>query len=287
MSSDRPVKVAFLVLAHAYSFGIEFLHSYVERLDADIYVHIDQKVFEEYSRISSPRVFYIPSRRIFWRGFSMVEATVDLIKFARLNGVYSHYVMISDDTLPLVSADHLKNTLSTAQDLVGIIPRNTGNLRYRYDNFYFFDSPATEIRWTPVLGRIVDRTMLAALNRCERLMVRGKKPIPQYFHGSQWMCVSEATANLLVDTFDNDEWLRESFEFSEVPDEAYFQTIIGSQGVSQFVPITYVDWSGKYPPRIFSDIDSIKQVNVGSYLFVRKVRIDKSIGLEWIKNLNG
>jgi hypothetical protein len=85
------------------------------------------------------------------------------------------------------------------------------------------------------------------------------------------MALTSTSADKILASWEGDIWLRESFEFSEVPDEGYFQTILSEQEVPAWRPLMYADWSVPSPPRIFRTPDELSQIDTGGALFVRKI----------------
>ena len=119
--------------------------------------------------------------------------------------------------------------------IIGAAAPANDALKLRYERFFMFDSAATQVRWTPVIDREVT---LDALQRFAQLSVvrsRGKKPLASLFHGSQWMALTSASVDRILNSWENDSWLRELFEFSEARMKAYFHTILSQRG-TQLAP---------------------------------------------------
>jgi hypothetical protein len=113
------------------------------------------------------------------------------------------------------------------------------------------------------------------------LEYRGKAKLDKLYHGSGWWALSHGTVATILDRYYSDLHLRESFEFSAIPEEQYFHTIIGLSNINR--PRKYfmhVDWD-KHPdikPYIFSEFDELMEVkkNNPELLFVRKTDMEST-----------
>ena len=280
-------KIAALVLAYRYPAGIATLAKFFAAGDIDMFIHVDRKIDEAPFRqaaesASAGGVVFLQDRvEVFWRGFTMVEAAMQLLLLARGRNQYDRFIIISDDSLPLVSPATLRDRLQTEPDFLAATPA-PDRLRERYEQFFMFDSRATQVRWIPVIDRHVTPDALRRLARLAALRERGKKLLDGYYSGSQWMSLRSESADAIVESWLRDEWLRESFEFSEVPDEAYFHTIL-SEAI--WKPLVYVDWSARLPPRVFNTADELSSVDPGGAMFLRKVELSAEELAAWTETL--
>lgn len=213
----------------------------------------------------------------------MVEAAIALIKTARARRAYARYVLLSDDTVPLQSLSAIREALSKNEEFICM--READDFRYRYDSFFLFDSAATQVRWLPLQQRAVTPDLIARIKRLEMLMAHGKKPLPVFWYGSQWMALTAAAVETILERWENDGWLRESFEFSEVPDESYIQTVIGERMGAIDRPLVYADWSVPEPPRVFRDIGELEALSKPEFMFLRKARLPPEQLRRWVDRL--
>lgn len=290
-SSRMSPPIAVLVLAYRYPDGVEALSKFFAAADIDMFVHVDAKIsdepFREAAKKSPGTVIFTADRvAVFWRGFTMVQATIALLKAARLRGSYDRYVIISDDSLPLLQPAALRNKLELDSDYIEVRPVND-LLKIRYERFLMLDSPATQVRWIPVIDREVTEEMF---HRCERLIAlrrRGKKPRSVHYHGSQWMALTASSVDAILESWETDPWLRESFEFSEVPDEAYFHTILSEHGIPEWRPLMYADWSVPSPPKMFKTLSELSTIDARGALFVRKIDFGRDDLNTWVDMMLG
>lgn len=284
------MKCAALVIASRYPAGIGALSTYFAALGADMFVHVDAKIdeapFREAASAAGGNVHFLSDRTtVFWRGFSMTEATMKLLRSAAGKAPYDKFLLISDDSLPLLPPAVLTDRLAATDDYVAIGPNE--RFRSRYTGFYMLDSYATQVRWIPLEQREVTPDAVARFLRLDALRRIGKKPIPQLFHGSQWWCLGAASVTRVLDVWATDTWRRESFEFSEVPDEHYIQTIIGEAGVPPRQQFMHTDWSTPTPPRIFKTPAELAEAAASGSLFIRKVDLNNADLESYVAGLIG
>lgn len=286
MADGHDRGIAVLILAHGSPVGLAGLARFFDAPGFDLFVHVDAKADDAPFRAaaSSAAIRFIEPRiNIFWRGFTMIEATIALLKAARRQKPYARYVILSDDTIPLQPLAAIRQQLSGEQDFV--TTRKADDFRHRYDSFFLLDSLATQVRWLPLRDRVVTPDLIARIKRLEVLMAHGKKPLPVFWYGSQWMALTAATAETILRSWESDGWLRESFEFSEVPDESDFQTVIGEYSGPADRPLTYVDWSVPEPPRVFTALAEIEGLHKPGFMFLRKARLPREQLYQWIDRL--
>lgn len=268
------MKIAALILAYNYPLGLSALTRLFSAVDIDTFVHVDEKIdavpFHEFGGL---RVTFISKRkRIFWRGFTMIEATIELICAAMENKKYDRFIIISDDSLPIVDMQELRRRIELDVDYIDlcVVPPV---FQSRYENFYMFDCEATQVRWLPVVDRQFSDDALMRIERLKALRKIGKKPIPTVFYGSQWMSLTASSVQCILDSWNEDHWLRESFEFSEVPDEGYFHTILAHNLQLPSRPLMHVEWTGSPPPRVFTTVEELAAIKSNNTLFVRKINM--------------
>lgn len=283
------LSIAAVLLAHRYPRSLGVLPRFFAAAGIDTFVHVDAKIsdapFRDAASASPAPVIFLENRvAVYWRGFTMVEATIALLKAARLRGKYDRYVIISDDSPPLIRPDALRKKLELDFDYIEVRLVD-GELQRRYERYLMLDSPATQVRWIPLIDREVTEDMF---RRCERLIAlrgRGKKPCKVHHHGSQWMALTAASVDSILKSWENDIWLRESFEFSEVPDESYFHTILSEHGIPEWRPLMYTDWTDPSPPKVFKSLAEISNINTGDALFVRKIDFGYEDLKTWIDQM--
>jgi hypothetical protein len=277
------VKIAFLVLAAK---SPEVLKKYVPLFSSPefhFFVHIDKKASgDEYGFLfAHANVTVIAERyKVFWGGFNMVLAELALLKAAVSDYDFERFVLVSDDTFPLHSPARILATLREDCLWIGQYEVSRQHpVSARYEGFYFFDSDATSAQFRVPEQRWILPADLDHIRDLERLVQRGKKPIARLFQGSQWWGLPRDAVSHILSVVGEDEHLRESFRFSCVPDEHYFQTIIGMAQRPWRIRGTpmYVDFSREPKPYVFRTVDEIAPARQSGQLFIRKVASDPDL----------
>lgn len=280
-SGGVPGTVALMVLAHGAPRTLEALAVAFAACSARIYVHLDRKVdLDSYCRERSwpANLAFIRDRvAVYWGGFSMIAATEALAREALQDARHVAFALVSDDTLPLVAPERIVAELRAQPNRidVGLSRRNPPFLR-RYTDWFHMDSGATSARAIDVGQRHVDDATLDAMARLARLRSRGKFPFPEVWGGSQWWSLSRAELEFALSELATNTWLRESFEFSAVPDELAFQTIYANRQqltARSFTGPMLTDMTRSPSPFVFRSAEEIPPAPPGK-LFVRKVADD-------------
>lgn len=284
--------VALMVLAHGAPRSLEAMAAAFADRAVRMYVHLDRKVdLDAYSggRSWPANLAFINDRRaVYWGGFSMIEATEALAREALQDARHAAFALVSDDTLPLVAPDVVLSELRARPDRidVGLSRRNPPFLR-RYTDWFFMDSGATSARPIDIGQRHVDRATLDAMARLARLQARGKYPFAEVWGGSQWWSLSRQDLEFALSELATNVWLRESFEFSAVPDELAFQTIYANRHqltARSFTGPMLTDMTRSPAPFVFHAASEIPPVAPGK-LFVRKVADESAVDI--MRHLEG
>ena len=279
------MRVAVLILASHAPRVLAATARYFEPSEADIFVHVDAKTpFADYLRYAGPmppRVGFVePSRRVYWAGFSMVEATLDLLRIAVREGPYERYLLISDNSLPVRSLDGLFERLKQNEDVIACRRPPAGHpVLQRYEQFFLTDGEQVDCRrnWgspTP-LGQDAFEQMAQVL----ALRRRGKRPLPMY-HGQASWALSHDSVRSVLEIIDADPWLVESCRFSAHTDEFFFQSLVAAVKYPEglFDPPTYSD-SCRFAPRLIRNARDLPYDMQPNFLFLRKIAPDFEEGL--------
>lgn len=248
-----------------------------------VYVHVDAKVdlssYKEAMGKNSDLCNFLDDRtHVYWAGFSMVDATVRLYRFAKLRSQHSHFVLVSDDTFPVVPLTRLSSDLAAQVDRIEARRLREGELfEERYKQYYYFDHRATTLRGRTIESASIDDAFFAALDRLRNVYLSGKFEGPIYY-GSQWWCLRSSTLEKVIDDFYNVARIRESFEFSAVPDEFFFQTAVAHSEGSNIAPCpVLVDWARSPKPFVFASQQDILEKASAHHFFARKISDDPDL----------
>jgi hypothetical protein len=281
------MKAALLVLACKAPKVLEILARHFSKEPFRIFVHLDSKVpLEDYSRGREwpENLEFLDERfEIFWGGFNMVRATEALARRALREADNQAFALVSDDTLPLFPADRIHRELLSQPNRidVGISRRNPPYLR-RFTDFFFMDSPATSARPLEIQTRSFDGDSLDAIRRLAQLRERGKFPFSEVWGGSQWWSLGREMLEPILDELSQNIWLRESFEFSAVPDEFAFQTLYANRAglaARSFTKPMLTDVTRDPSPFVFHSLQDFPAKPEGK-LFVRKIHEDSAESIQ-------
>jgi hypothetical protein len=241
-----------------------------------IFVHLDSKAdINNYTarlgEAASDCHFIGRRYDIYWGGFSMIDAELALIFNALEKGEYDRFILISDDTFPLLAPARLNHFCQEDYDRIMIRElQNEEPFMQRYSKFYFFDHQASSLLGRPIESATIDEEFIEQIKRLEKAKVRGKRPI-NVFYGSQWWSITKDSMLTILKRLEEDLHLFESFRYSAVPDELLFQTLIGNYVPRSRVrsgPV-FVDWNRNPKPYIFTRAAELSMVS-SDYAFARK-----------------
>lgn len=272
--------IAFLVLGNSCP---RVFAEMARLLDNDsgfsFYLHLDSRVdCEAYlkpvaaflDRINLVR----PSYPVFWGGFNMVQATEALATCAMRDANNQIFCLLSDDSLPLYPPPILKNLLRYLPNRIDLsLASRNPIFHQRYTEYYYFDSAATSPRHQAIESRSISPELSSSILRLESLRKTGKYPFPAIWSGSQWWSLDRPSLRSVLDSLSTDQWIRESFEFSAVPDEMTFHTIYANLSHFQIRSHTgpmHADFTKEPAPFVYSSIEQLFSVRKDK-LFFRKV----------------
>jgi hypothetical protein len=204
----------------------------------------------------------------------MVRATEIMARTALREPTCAVCALVSDDTLPVLNPVEVYHALRAEPDRIDVgLRRRNPPFQKRYDEFFFLDAPATSARHQSVGQRTVDVRTLAALHRLEALRVRGKYRHREVWGGSQWWSLGRASLEASLTELRHNTWLRESFEFSAVPDESVFHTLHANRlglDACSFTSPMLADMNRAPAPFVYTNAAEIPEIPPGK-LFLRKI----------------
>jgi len=242
-------RVAILVLAHLTA-PLPFLLRALDDRFA-VYLHLDAKV-DAAGLDLPPHVTAIARRPVHWGGWSMMQATLDLMAAARDHDVLA---LVSGDTLPLLPPAALHAALAApgpdriemvevqddpslaGQTREAAIARHGWEQPWRFHNYVHWDDrllnpfgaadtarhyglSADKADWLRGATQRLVAEALAALPPRRKLFAR-------LFYGIQWWALSGETVAALLAELRRAE-VADYFRFFPVPDEHMVHTVLGA-----------------------------------------------------------
>jgi hypothetical protein len=250
VTDDRPPRVAYLVLSHKNPGQVEALADRILELSpaGEVVVHHDAAAVDVPWNGSPPaRIHLVERMRVLWGDWSLVEASLRLLRFAADTLDAEWFVFASGDDRPVrdLAAWEREVASSGADGLVPareLVSRPAFGRRPTADDLNYVRYAH---RWR-VLPRI-GRGVLELARRISRyvqplckieysdrrdrwfLGVRRRRRLPAgwaLYAGSQWMAFDRRAAEILLSV---DGSVTAWFRHTWIPDQGYFQTVLGNQ----------------------------------------------------------
>lgn len=241
------MKICYLILAHNNFYHLDKLIEALNDTGSRFYIHIDRKAEAVYTP-SVDNAGLIPERvDINWGGFSMVEATLALMKHAVRNfPAADYYILISGVDYPIRPKQFLYDLLEKKKEYIDIAPVPVPYKPVeRYEHYYFDFKRRNAKLYNPLL---LTEILL------KKLRVKRKPPFTVYA-GTQWFALTNNCVEYILKTVEEDKRYVNFFRHTLVPDEAFFQTIIGNSPFLEntAASLTYTDWEVPVPPATITE----------------------------------
>ena len=191
---------AFLILAHC---NPEFLARLINSLVSPnhyFFVHIDKKSKDDFTCLTKIPNCVLIKKRVScnWGGFSLVKATLNLLKEAKATSNFSYYHLLS-----------------------GTDYQDGSRFEWRLKLFTFNDFINRRGRWKNILWHTDDIQ--------KRLLpyITIRKPLKEkFYYGSQWFSLSNEIVEYILNFCKQNKWFIRRFYLTFVPDESFFHMII-------------------------------------------------------------
>ncbi|MBB4037856.1 hypothetical protein GGR21_003777 [Dysgonomonas hofstadii] len=241
------MKICYLILAHNNFLHLDRLIDALDDADSTFYIHVDKKSGDAYNP-SKDNVRIIPEHiDINWGGFTMVEATLALMRNAVSGSPLADYfILISGVDYPVRSKTFLLDQLNQRKEYIDIAPVPVPYKPLERYLYYFFDFKRRDARlYNPLL---LAEVLLKKLN------IKRNPPFKIYA-GTQWFALTNNCVKYILKTVEEDRRYVSFFKYTLIPDEAFFQTIIGNSPFSDntAASLTYTDWEVPVPPATMTD----------------------------------
>jgi len=291
------MKVAFLILAHKNPSQLDQLIDRLDSSDSIFFIHIDNKVdiapFKS-GKEKNNNIVWVKREDGRWGDVGIVKATINcLLEAVNCPHEISHYVLLSGQDYPLKSITSIVNFLRENKNTSFIEhkPFPVTELNYAgYDrinaySIHLFGQRRTAIplSWKPMFnfkGQILNVLLLFLF------FLKGKRQHPKDinpFFGSQWWILSHEAAKKTADVINKSPYFLKYHKDSLLPDELFFQSIIGSLKIglptNQIIEnksLHFIDWSQcSSHPKVLDLQDYEKLISSGN-LFARKMEFPQS-----------
>lgn len=264
-------EIAVLILAHDKPGHLRSLISSLAHRDIAICVHLDKKSnVSDYLSAQIDGSYFIEKRYdVSWGQYSMIEATVALIKFATTHFNPDRYVLLSGSDYPLEHADNIVDFFNRQRsyefiDSIAVTPR------------YHLDSTLAEFHKRKNVGLaslVYDKIAGVYYKKNGRSFVR-HLPKYQIYRGQQWWALSRMAIEYCLHQLNTDRQLTRFLKNSFLPDEWLFHTLIANSSLSHNVcgSLTFSHWkeNASHPSEV--TIELIKQIRSEEFDIINRER---------------
>jgi hypothetical protein len=280
-------RIAFLILAHQ---DPEHLERLCGRLAGhQIFVHVDRRAvnFPVNEIAMRSGVTMVPRSDVHWGDFSMIDATLTLLRAASSQGPFDRYVLLSGACYPIQPIETLQATFTAdpRKEWISLTRIAAGS--------HLHTLIGRRWRMAPVLAnKSMDSRLRAVWNKTSKMLGRNLalelKATP-YFGNQFWALSGPCVQHILSEAENNPAYCR-AYASVYAPDEHFFHTIVGNsefgansiavpdQGAATNLqaPLHTVATSGD---RYFTAADTIPSIAASDKFFLRKVSTKRSAPL--------
>ena len=286
------MKIAYLVLCHTDINHVKRLAKKLTKNNCNsVYIHIDKKVNDQsfHNELSKiPSVYIVEDNvKVFWGGYSSVEATLRLIECAVKNGNYDRYILLQGLDYPLVSNEQISKFFIENKDVEFIRACNITKSRdkYHYSKcryYWFYDNINILKRCLNFISKKLD------LKIRRGYIFSNNKKYDIYWGAAQW-ALTEDCIKYILNFKNNNPRFNKYFKHVFPPDETYFHTIIFNSKFKQMTTnkkeesekkylvnwrnLHYFEYDGFIKVFNHRDFEFLKE---RSELFIRKVNSKES-----------
>jgi len=286
------MKIAYLILAHGNPRHLARLVAALSSSRADFFVHIDRKSdILPFAEIQGQAIHYSDTRiPVYWGDYSIVEATLILLRCAfDWAKNFDRFVLLSGADYPVRTSAHIERFFEMNSDvefmnLVAMPCDAAGKPISRLNTYTFRPQDGVVRRFA---RKALVKLKVLPRHRDHQACLAGLKP----YAGSTWWALTRDAVQHVIDFTDNKREIVDFFKNTSIPDESFFQTILGNSIFQHKVRrnLTYADWSkGGKSPRLLTAADlSLLQskpefpasdiYGPGEIMFARKFSDDSQI----------
>jgi hypothetical protein len=224
-------RLAVLIMGHANPAIFGRLTGALDDPRIRLFAHIEKRSDQSpFEAAAQAPVRFMPRRVAnLWGSWTQIEVMMDLLRAAHAEGPFTSYVIISADTLPLLTPEALLRCLEAVPTVLQF---------GRFEKNHQFHKRVSQIFVpTSQFGRLRERGTWMDQHRIDPsefddiLAAMRTAPLKEklrfaVFKGSQWMAISERHLTALFDFLARDPDYTEIYRYSLIPDESYIHSAI-------------------------------------------------------------
>ncbi|BEV08081.1 beta-1,6-N-acetylglucosaminyltransferase [Methylophilus sp. DW102] len=264
------MKLAYLILAHNNPAHLGRLMEGLKTSATDFFIHIDKKSnLDEFIHLAGTQVFFSNQRvPVYWGTFSQIEATLALMQQAiAAEKPYDYFVLLSGADYPIQSADYIHEFFKNHQGTQFISTLKMPNLAAGKP-LSLLEEFNVEGKYKKIKKRAYRLYKALGLPRIRRDYQQGLNGLVPYA-GAQWWALTREACEYILKFVETHPKFMQLYQNVLVPDEMFFQTIIGNSHYSSKIArsLTYSDWqAGKSSPENMTENHLAKLKNQSRYL---------------------
>ena len=245
-------KIAILILVHKAPQQLLRLINRFNSDKFDVFVHLDSKsddrLFDDVRRKCNNNVYFL-DKRIDTQlvDFSLVDATLELVKAASAKNRYLYYTLLTGQDYPIKSPDYIYSFLCENYPMSyidmyscdeaysrGVLwTGKLGNYYYSQKIRRFFRKLVGYKFYYSRKGHYTVRLFSNIYDRVVSLFCKSpREEIKQtkytYSFGSHFWILPDDAVNFLMDTYSHDRKINKIFSHIAAPEESYFQTVLSA-----------------------------------------------------------
>ena len=282
------MKHAFLILYHKDSSQLIRLLQTLDDERNDIYIHADKKTLDYpqdklKNAVKNANVYFTKRIRVTWSGYSIVKATLILLREATNNGEYAYYHLLSGQDLPIKSQDYIHDFCQNnanrefvrTDHSIAANPKRQYNLMY----YLFFQELVRRNGSFSNLFARAEKVSLSIQKRLKVNRIRGKESL--LYSSSQWFSITHDFAKYILQ---QKKWIARQFRWTNFSDEVFVQSILMNSHYRSSVhpDMRLIDWKRRETrshPHIYRKED-YEMLRDSDCLFARK--FDETVDAEII-----
>ncbi|MFQ9706988.1 MAG: beta-1,6-N-acetylglucosaminyltransferase [Limosilactobacillus pontis] len=272
---------AVLILAHK---NINQVIELVERLSMtfEIYIHFDRKVTlneDQKNSLDKAKVNYFSKYDVKWGSYSIVRATVEMMKMALKNPEIEYFHLISGQDWPLKDPKEIYKEFEDDNKIYmnywrALDMRKTGEPEIWWAKYYFnYD----QVNRRTTFGKLYHRLLLLSQTvlRVNKLKKYNVSP-QEIYAGQEWVDIPRGALSYAIDYYEKHSELQKIFSTSFCSDEMWLQTILCNspkyrlridKNIHRFIEL--IEKHGSRPAIL--DEDDFTKIKQGNYWWGRKI----------------
>lgn len=273
-------RMCALVLAHHSPELVGRLLSRLEQFGIASFVHVDRKAdivpFEANCQ-SSTTSFLADRVKLHWGGFSIVQATLNLIEAALCQGDYSHFLLISGDTYPVRGhAKFCEYLLSGVNhiEIREVAPRDA--VYQRIAHVYLPDTDIGALiqrSGDPTVSRYITAEVISQFPDIQSAFALKSQSFPWRFaKGSQFWCLTRSAVEQCLKVAREEPEFVSWFRYSSAPDESFFHSVFLNflDEPKTIVSPVFTIWDRTPRPFVFSTTQDLELLDRCRSVLARK-----------------